>query len=38
MTTTATRMVARTRTGTATFPPPGTHFVEPTEMDVWTAL
>jgi len=33
-TTTAARMVARTRMGTAIFPPPDPQFVEHTDMDV----
>jgi len=37
-TTTAARMVACTRMGTATFPPPDAQFAEPTGMDVYTAL
>jgi len=38
MTTTAARMVPRTRMGIVTFPPPDDQFAEPTDMDVWTAL
>jgi len=33
-TTTAARMVARTRMGIVTFPPPDAQFAEPTDMDV----
>ena len=35
---TATGMVARTRMGIITFPPPDAQFAEPIDMDVWTAL
>jgi len=35
---TATRMVARTRMGIVTFPPPDAQFAEPTDTNVWTAL
>jgi len=38
MTTTAVRMVARTRMGIVTFPQPDAQFAEPTDMDAWTAL
>ena len=34
MTTTAARMVARTRMETAILPPPDAQFAEPTDMDV----
>jgi len=34
MTATATCMVARTRLGTNTFPPPDAQFAEPTDTDV----
>jgi len=37
-TTTAARMVAGTRIGTAIFPPLDAQFVEPMDTDVWTAL
>jgi len=37
-TTTAARMVARTRMGIVYFPPPDTQFAEPTDTDVWTQL
>jgi len=37
-TTTAARMVARTRMGIVTFPPPDAQFAEPMDADVWTAL
>ena len=33
-TTTAARMVACTRMGTAIFPPPDAQFVEPTDTDI----
>jgi len=33
-TTTAARMVARTRMGIVTFPPPDAQFAEPTDMDI----
>jgi len=38
MTTTAARMVARTRMGFVIFPPPDAQFAEPTTTDVCTAL
>jgi len=38
ITTTAAHMVARTRIGIITFPPPDVEFVERTDTDVWTRL
>ena len=37
-TTSAPRMVARTRMGIPTFPPPDAQVAEPKDTDVWTAL
>jgi len=36
-TTTAARMLARTRMGIATFTPSDAQFAEPMDMNVWTA-